>query len=41
VLGSCEHSNKLSSSIKDVGFIYYLSVQLASEVGLCSMEVVS
>jgi hypothetical protein len=38
VVGSCEHGNELSSSIKCGQFLYYLSVLLGSQDGLRSME---
>jgi hypothetical protein len=41
VEGSCEHGNELSGSIKCGEFLDQLSVLLASEEGLCSMELVS
>jgi hypothetical protein len=41
VAGSCEHGNGPSGSIKCGEFIDYLSVLLASQEGLCSMELVS
>jgi hypothetical protein len=41
VESSCEHGDELSGSIKCGEFIDYLSVLLASQEGLCSMELVS
>jgi hypothetical protein len=41
VVGSCEHGNEPSCSIKCGEFLDYLSVLLASQEGLCSMELVS
>jgi hypothetical protein len=41
VAGSCEHGNEPLSSIKCLEFLDYLSVLLASQEGLCSMELVS
>jgi hypothetical protein len=41
VVGSCEHGNQPSGSIKDGEFLDQLSVLLASQRGLCSMELVS
>jgi hypothetical protein len=41
VVGSCEHGNEPSGSIKCGEFLDYLSVLLASQEGLCSMELVS
>jgi hypothetical protein len=41
VAGSCEHGNEPSGSIKCGEFLDYLSVLLASQEGLCSMEIVS
>jgi hypothetical protein len=41
VVSSCEHDNELSGSIKCSEFLDYLSVLLASQEGLCSMELVS
>jgi hypothetical protein len=41
VAGSCEHGNEPSGSIKCGEFLDYLSVLLASQEGLCSMELVS
>jgi hypothetical protein len=38
VAGSCEHGNKPSCSIKCREFLDRLSVLLASQEGLCSME---
>jgi hypothetical protein len=40
VAGSCEHGNEPSGSIKFGEFLDYLSVPLASQEGLCSMELV-
>jgi hypothetical protein len=40
VVGSCEHGNEPSGSIKCGEFLDYLSVLLASQEGLCSMELV-
>jgi hypothetical protein len=37
-MDSCEHSNKSSGSIKGREFLDQLSDLLASEEGLCSME---
>jgi hypothetical protein len=39
--GSCEHGNELSGYIKCGEFLDWLSVFLASQEGLCSMELVS
>jgi hypothetical protein len=41
VAGSCEHGNEPSGSIKCGEFLDYLSLLLASQEGLCSMELVS
>jgi hypothetical protein len=41
VVGSCEHGNEPSGTIKSGKFLDYLSVLLASQEGLCSMELVS
>jgi hypothetical protein len=41
VAGSCEHGDEPSGSIKYGEFLYWLSVLLASQEGLCSMELVS
>jgi hypothetical protein len=41
VEGSCENGNEPSGSIKCGEFLDYLSVLLASQGGLCSMELVS
>jgi hypothetical protein len=41
VTGSCEDGNEPSGSIKCGEFLDYLNVLLASEEGLCSMELVS
>jgi hypothetical protein len=41
VAGSCEHGDKPSGFIKCGEFLDYLSVLLASQEGLCSMELVS
>jgi hypothetical protein len=41
VAGSCEHGNEPSGSIKFGEFLDYLSLLLASQEGLCSMELVS
>jgi hypothetical protein len=41
VAGPCEHSNELSGSIKGGEFLDWLSDLLASQEGLCSMELVS
>jgi hypothetical protein len=41
VAGSCEHGNELSGSIKFGVFLDWLSVLLASQEGLCFMELVS
>jgi hypothetical protein len=41
VVGSCEHGNEPSGSIKRGEFLDLLSVLLASFEGLCSMELVS
>jgi hypothetical protein len=41
VAGSCEHGNEPSASIKCGEFLDWLSVLLASQEGLCSMELVS
>jgi hypothetical protein len=40
VAGSCEHGNESSGSIKCGEFLDWLSVLLASQEGLCSMELV-
>jgi hypothetical protein len=40
VVGFCEHGDEPSSSIKCGEFIDYLNVLLASQEGLCSMELV-
>jgi hypothetical protein len=40
VAGSCEHGNEPSGSIKCGGFLDYLSLLLASQEGLCSMELI-
>jgi hypothetical protein len=40
VAGSCEHGNEPSGSIKCGEFLDWLSVLLASQEGLCSMELV-
>jgi hypothetical protein len=40
VAGSCEHGNGPSVSIKCGEFLDQLSVLLASQEGLCSMELV-
>jgi hypothetical protein len=40
VAGSYEHGNEPSSSIKGGEFLYYLSVLLASQTGLCSLQLV-
>jgi hypothetical protein len=40
VAASFEHGNEPSSSIKGGEFLDYLSVLLASQEGLCSMELV-
>jgi hypothetical protein len=39
--GSCEHSNEPSCSIKRRDFLDYRSVLLASQKGLCSMELIA
>jgi hypothetical protein len=36
--GSCEHGDEPSGSIKCGEFLYYLSVLLVSQEGLCFME---
>jgi hypothetical protein len=41
VAGSCEHGNEPSGSIKCGEILDKLSVLLASQEGLCSMELVS
>jgi hypothetical protein len=41
VAGSCEHGAEPSGSIKCREFSDYLSIRLASQEGLCSMELVS
>jgi hypothetical protein len=41
VAGSCEHGDEPSGSIKRGKFLDQLSVLLASQEGLCSMEFVS
>jgi hypothetical protein len=41
VAGSCEQGNEPSGSIKCEEFLDKLSVLLASQEGLCSMELVS
>jgi hypothetical protein len=41
VAGSCEHGNETSGSIKCGEFLDYLSILLASEEGLCFMELVN
>jgi hypothetical protein len=41
VAGSFEHGNEPSGSIKCGEFFDWLSVLLASQEGLCSMELVS
>jgi hypothetical protein len=41
VVSSCEHGDEPSGSIKCEEFPDYLSVLLASQEGLCSMELVS
>jgi hypothetical protein len=41
VAGSCEHGNEPSNSIKCGECLDYLSVLLASQKLLCSMELVS
>jgi hypothetical protein len=38
VVGSCEHGNEPSDSIKYGEFLDYLKVLLASQEGLCSTE---
>jgi hypothetical protein len=40
VAGSCEHGNETSGFIKGGEFLDYLSDYLASQEGLCSMELV-
>jgi hypothetical protein len=40
VAGSCVHGDEPSGSIKCGEFLEYLSVLLASQEGLCSMELV-
>jgi hypothetical protein len=40
VAGSCDHGNEPSSSIKGREFLDQLSVLLASQEGLCSMDLV-
>jgi len=39
--GTCEHGDELSGSIKCGEFLDSLQNQLASQEGLCSMELVS
>jgi hypothetical protein len=41
VAGSCEHGNETSGSIKGREFLGYLSELLASQEGLCSMELIT
>jgi hypothetical protein len=41
VAGSCKHGNELSGSIKCGEFLDYLSVLLASQAGICSIELVN
>jgi hypothetical protein len=41
VAGSCKHGNEPSGSIKDGEFFNYLSLLLASQEGLCSIELVA
>jgi hypothetical protein len=41
VAGSCGHGNEPSDTIKCGEFLDWLSVLLASQEGLCSMELVS
>jgi hypothetical protein len=41
VAGSCEHDNEFSGSIKGREFLDWLSILLASQDGLCSMELVN
>jgi hypothetical protein len=41
VAGSCGHGDELSGSIKCGEFLDQLSILLASQEGLCSMELVS
>jgi hypothetical protein len=41
VTGCCEHGSENSCSIKDGVFLDLLSVLLASQEGLCSMELAS
>jgi hypothetical protein len=41
VAGSCEHGDDPSCSIECGKFLYWLSVLVASQEGLCSMELVS
>jgi hypothetical protein len=41
VARSCEHGDEPSGSIKCREFLDYLSVLLASQEGLCFMELVS
>jgi hypothetical protein len=41
VASSCEHVNKPSGPIKGREFLDLLSVLLASQEGLCSMELVT
>jgi hypothetical protein len=41
VEGSCEHGDDPSGSMKCWEFLDWLSVLLASQEGLCSMELVS
>jgi hypothetical protein len=38
VAGSCEHGEEPSGSIKGVEFLGYLSMLLASQIGLCFMR---
>jgi hypothetical protein len=41
VVGSCEHDDEPSDSMECGEFLDWLSVLVASQEGLCSMELVS
>jgi hypothetical protein len=41
VVGSCEHGNEPSDSVKVGEFLFWLSVVCASQNGLCCMELVN
>jgi hypothetical protein len=41
VEGFCKHDNEPSGSVKGGEFLEYLSLLLGSEVGLCSIKLVS